>query len=190
VIGNCGLGLHPANAAVDEMYLRIAPIVFGESGTMCSRTLGDYRARLESTGISVNAAPLIAHGNVRAMVMAMSEQVTDASGDVEPRTARREALWDARGSLMRGAYAKTERSGWPSVVARVITRRTCERSPVEAVAEAMRSGRRPVFRVDLASQGGEPLTGAGQDDAGDDRRCQFAGVLIHSDVYPYAGPRC
>src|SRR6187402_2025997 len=39
VIGNCGLGLHPSNAKVDELYERIAPIVFGESGTMCSPSL-------------------------------------------------------------------------------------------------------------------------------------------------------
>src|SRR5438128_1029034 len=59
VVGNCGLGLYPANEKVDAMYERVAPLVFGESGAACSPSLAAYRARLDGLGgIAVNAAPL------------------------------------------------------------------------------------------------------------------------------------
>ena len=76
VVGNCGLGLQPANAQVDAMYARLLPLIFGESGgdAACSPTLAHYRARLAAAGISVNAAPLIPHGNVRCAVMGMAER--------------------------------------------------------------------------------------------------------------------
>lgn len=199
VIGNCGLGLHPANTAVDEMYLRIAPIVFGEAGTMCSRTLGDYRARLESTGISVNAAPLIAHGNVRAMVMGMSEaDPTQAQiGAMRELVAHglEEGAFGMSSGLTYapGAYAKTEEMiRLAEVVAAqggiYATHMRNEGSRlVEAVAEAIEIGEKAGVSVQISHHKaagnfnwGKVKTTLGMiDDA------NLRGLEIHSDVYPY-----
>ncbi len=199
VIGNCGLGLHPANAAVDEMYLRIAPIVFGESGTMCSRTLGDYRARLESTGISVNAAPLIAHGNVRAMVMAMSEADPTQTEVAAMRELVAYGLDEGAFGMSSGltyapgAYAKTEEMiRLAEVVAEqggiYATHMRNEGSRlVEAVAEAIEIGEKAGVSVQISHHKaagnfnwGKVKTTLGMiDDA------NLRGLEIHSDVYPY-----
>ena len=199
VIGNCGLGLHPANAAVDEMYLRIAPIVFGESGTMCSRTLGDYRARLESTGISVNAAPLIAHGNVRAMVMAMSEADPTQTEIQAMRELVAHGLDEGAFGMSSGltyapgAYAKTEEMiRLAEVVAEsrgiYATHMRNEGSRlVEAVAEAIEIGEKAGVSVQISHHKaagnfnwGKVKTTLGMiDDA------NLRGLSIHSDVYPY-----
>src|SRR5690606_17470149 len=77
VVGNCGLGLTPANARVERFYELISPVIFGEQGGGCFGDLDEYRRCLEGRGISVNAACLVPHGNVRCAVMGMEER--DAS---------------------------------------------------------------------------------------------------------------
>ena len=199
VIGNCGLGLHPANEAVDELYHRIAPIVFGESGTMCSRTLRDYRARLSGTGISVNAAPLIAHGNVRAMVMGMRESAPSeteissmrqlvAQGMDEGGFGMSTGLVYAPGAfaqteeLVRLAEVVAERSGIYATHMRNEGSRV-----VEAVQEAIAIGEQARVSVQISHHKaagnfnwGKVKTTLGMVDAANAR-----GLDVHSDVYPY-----
>ncbi len=199
VIGNCGLGLHPANAAVDDLYQRIAPIVFGEGGTMCSRTLKDYRARLEMTGISVNAAPLIAHGNVRAVVMAMSEADPTATQIEGMRQLIEQGMDEGAFGMSSGltyapgAYARTpELVSLSEVVAEhrgiYATHMRNEGSRlVEAVAEAIEIGEKAGVSVQISHHKaagnfnwGKVKTTLGMiDDA------NLRGLEIHSDVYPY-----
>jgi N-acyl-D-amino-acid deacylase len=78
VVGNCGLGLYPSNPTVDTMYQRLAPMVFGEVGAECSPSLAAYRSRLAASGISVNVVPLLAHGNLRGMVLGMADRAPTA----------------------------------------------------------------------------------------------------------------
>jgi len=199
VIGNCGLGLHPSNAAVDDLYQRIAPIVFGEGSAMCSATLGDYRARLESTGISVNAVPLIAHGNVRAMVMGMSESdptetEVEAMRQLVAAGMEHGAFGMSTGLVYApGAYAKIDEIVRLSevVAARKGIYATHMRNEgarlVEAVAEAIAIGERAGVSVQISHHKavgnfnwGKVKTTLGMiDDA------NMRGLEIHSDVYPY-----
>jgi N-acyl-D-amino-acid deacylase len=74
VIGNCGLGLFPANEKVEEFYGLLAPMLFGDRGAGCARDVAAYRDRLNAKGLSVNAAPLIPHGNVRCLAMSLDER--------------------------------------------------------------------------------------------------------------------
>lgn len=199
VIGNCGLGLHPSNAAVDELYQRIAPIVFGETSAMCSRTLSDYRARLETTGISVNAAPLIAHGNVRGIAMGMSESdptETELSvmRELVDRGMSEGAFGMSTGLVYApGAYAKTDElvdlsqvvAGHGGIYASHL--RNEGSRLVEAVAEAIAIAERAGVSVQISHHKaagnfnwGKVKTTLGMiDDA------NLRGLEIHSDVYPY-----
>src|SRR5690606_36753199 len=79
VVGNCGLGLMPATPRVERFYELISPVIFGEQGGGCYPDLPRYREALESRGISVNAACLTPHGNVRCAVMGMEEREASAS---------------------------------------------------------------------------------------------------------------
>ncbi len=199
VIGNCGLGLHPANDRVNEMYDRIAPIVFGEGGTMCSKNLADFRSRLEQTGISVNAAPLIAHGNVRGVVMGMAE--TDPT-ETEIQAMRElvaegfsQGAYGMSTGLVYapGAFAKTEELIRLSEVVSAhkgiyATHLRNEGSRlIEAVAEAIEIGEKAGVSVQISHH-----KAAGQFNWGkvkttlsmiDDANQK--GLNVHSDVYPY-----
>lgn len=200
VIGNCGLGLHPANPSVDEMYERISQLVFGESGTMCSPTLDAYRARLEKGGISVNAAPLIAHGNVRGMVMGMAKgeptdsQLDDMRGIVA--SGMDQGAFGLSTGLVYapGAFAKTaeiislsevvaERGGIYATHMRDEGARL-----VQSVAEAIEIGERAGVKVQISHH-----KAAGQFNWGKVKKtlamidaANERGLDVHSDVYPYA----
>lgn len=199
VIGNCGLGTYPSNERVDEMYGRIAPIVFGEPSANCARSLTEYRHRLEANGISVNAVPLVAHSNIRGVVMGMRE--ADPTG---PEIAAMRDLTEAAMSegayglstglvYAPGAFAKTEEIvRLCEVVAAhggiYATHMRNEGSRlVESVAEAIEIGERAGVSVQISHH-----KAAGQFNWGKVKttlrmidEANLRGLSIHSDVYPY-----
>lgn len=201
VVGNCGLGLQPANDKVDAMYGRLLPLIFGETGgdASCSPTLAHYRTRLAETGITVNAAPLIPHGNVRCAVMGMAEGAPtetelDAMCALVAQGMEEGAFGLSTGLVYPpGAYAETEEL--VRLAAAVAPRRglyaTHMRNEgprlVEAVAEAISIGERAGVSVQLSHHKaagqlnwGKVKTTLGMVDAAVAR-----GLDVHSDVYPY-----
>ncbi len=201
VVGNCGLGLQPANDKVDAMYGRLLPLIFGESGgdASCSPTLVHYRARLAEIGITVNAAPLIPHGNIRCAVMGMAEGAPtetelDAMCALVAQGMEEGAFGLSTGLVYPpGAYAETEEL--VRLAAAVAPRRglyaTHMRNEgprlVEAVAEAISIGERAGVSVQLSHHKaagqlnwGKVKTTLGMVDAAVAR-----GLDVHSDVYPY-----
>ncbi|MBZ0115788.1 MAG: amidohydrolase family protein, partial [Sandaracinaceae bacterium] len=58
VVGNCGLGVTPANPRVEQFYALLSPMIFGDRSQACFEDLDAYRALLHERGISVNAAVL------------------------------------------------------------------------------------------------------------------------------------
>lgn len=114
IVANCGMGLAPANRRVQEMYRQFGKL-FGEDGTtLCSETVGAYRARLESSGVSVNVSCLIPHGNIRCAVLGMEERAPTATelGYMEDlvHAAMEEGAFGLSSGLVYppGAYAKTD----------------------------------------------------------------------------------
>jgi N-acyl-D-amino-acid deacylase len=201
VVGNCGLGLQPANAQVDALYDRILPLVFGESGgdAKCSPTLDHYRARLAASGIAVNAAPLIPHGNVRCAVLGMAERAPTESEIAAMRELVAQGMDEGAFGLSTGlvyppgAYAETEEL--VRLAEAVAPRRgmyaTHMRNEgprlIESVAEAITIGERAGVAVQLSHHKavgrlnwGKVRTTLGMVDAAAAR-----GMDIHSDVYPY-----
>jgi N-acyl-D-amino-acid deacylase len=79
VVCNCGLGIFPANDRVERFYELISPVIFGEPSAGCYRDLDAFRDGLAARGVSVNAACLIAHGNVRGAVMGLDERPARAA---------------------------------------------------------------------------------------------------------------
>ncbi|HEY6460358.1 MAG TPA: D-aminoacylase, partial [Polyangiaceae bacterium] len=201
VVGNCGLGLQPSNANVDSMYARIMPIIFGESDgeARCSPTLAHYRARLEQTGISVNAAALVPHGNVRCAVMGMAEGAPSptelsAMRELVARGMAEGAFGLSTGLVYPpGAYAETdELVALAEVVAPyrgLYATHMRNEGPklVESVAEAISVGERARVGVQISHHKaagqlnwGKVKTTLAMVDAAAAR-----GLDVHSDVYPY-----
>lgn len=202
VVGNCGLGLQPSNEIVDAMYSRILPLIFGESGSAsaaCSPTLAHYRARLGATGISVNAAVLVPHGNVRCAVLGMAERAPTETELSSMRDMVAQGMEDGAFGLSSGlvyppgAFAETEEL---VRLAQVVAARggiyaTHMRNEgprvVESVAEAIEIGERAGVSVQISHH-----KAAGQLNWGKVRTtlrmvdaAAARGVDVHSDVYPY-----
>jgi N-acyl-D-amino-acid deacylase len=201
VVGNCGLGLQPANDKVDAMYGRLLPMVFGEADgdAACSPTLAHYRARLAATRIAVNAAPLIPHGNVRCAVMGMAERAPTetelaamcgliAQGMDEGAFGLSTGLVYPPGAfadteeLVRLAAAVAPRGGLYATHMRNEGPRL-----VESVAEAIAIGERAGVPVQISHHKavgqlnwGKVKTTLAMVDAAAAR-----GLDVHSDVYPY-----
>ncbi|MGO8993347.1 MAG: N-acyl-D-amino-acid deacylase family protein [Polyangiaceae bacterium] len=201
VVGNCGLGLQPANENVEAMYARILPLVFGESGAdaSCSPTLAHYRARLETAGISVNAAPLIPHGNVRAAVMGMAERAPTETEIGAMRELVAHGMDDGAFGLSTGlvyppgAYAQTEELvrlaeamvPWGGLYATHM--RNEGPKLVQAVAEAISIGERAGVAVQLSHHkaAGRPNWGKVKTTLAMVDAAAARGLDVHSDVYPY-----
>jgi N-acyl-D-amino-acid deacylase len=201
VVGNCGLGLQPSNANVESMYGRILPVIFGDSqgDASCSPTLSHYRARLAATGIAVNAAALIPHGNVRCAVMGMAERAPtatelEAMSELVAQGMDEGAFGLSTGLVYPpGAYAQTDEL--VRLAAAVAPRHglyaTHMRNEgpklVQSVAEAIEIGERAGVAVQLSHHKavgqlnwGKVKTTLAMVDAAAQR-----GLDIHSDVYPY-----
>ena len=202
VVGNCGQGLQPANDKVDALYARILPLIFGEStgDATCSPTLADYRARLAKSGISVNAAPLVPHGNVRCVVMGSDERAPTATELEAMRELVARGMDEGAFGLSTGlvyppgAYAETEELvRLAEVVAPrggIYATHMRNEGPklVESVAEAIEIGERSGAPVQISHHKavgrlnwGKVVTTLAMVDAAAAR-----GLDIHSDVYPYA----
>jgi N-acyl-D-amino-acid deacylase len=199
VVGNCGMGVYPSNANVDALYARFLPLVFGEQSRGCFASLGAFRTKLDDAGLSVNAACLVPHGNVRSHVMAMAEREPDAG---ELRTMEglvEQAMNDGAFGLSTGlvyapgAFAKT-----PELVALAKVAaahggfyashiRDETAKLVDSIAEAIEVGRKSGAGVQIshhkaagpAAWGKIATTLAMVDDA------RAEGIDVHSDVYPY-----
>jgi N-acyl-D-amino-acid deacylase len=199
VVGNCGLGVYPSNRAVDAMYERLGPMVFGEPGVECSSSLGAYRARLHGAGISVNVVPLLAHGNLRGMVMGMAERPPTALELEAMQGLVHEGMMEGAFGVSTGlvyapgAYADTEELVELAKVAAhhhgiYATHMRNEGARLErSVAEAIEIGERAKISVQISHHkaigklnwGKVATTLAMIDDA------NLRGGEVHSDVYPY-----
>jgi N-acyl-D-amino-acid deacylase len=202
VVGNCGLGLTPSNANVDAMYARMLPLIFGEAATGdagCSPTLAAYRARLTASGISVNAAVLIPHGNVRCAVLGMAEGAPTETEIAGMREIVAQGMDDGAFGLSTGlvyppgAYAQTDEIvRLAEVVAKkggLYATHMRNEGPrlMESVAEAIDIGERARVAVQISHHKavgqlnwGKVKITLGMVDAAAAR-----GLDIHSDVYPY-----
>ncbi|MDQ3032263.1 MAG: D-aminoacylase [Myxococcota bacterium] len=200
VIGNCGLGLFPANDRVEGFYEKLSPMIFGERGGGCFADLAAYRAVLDQRGISVNAAPLVSHGNVRCLAMGLDERAPTASELSHMREAVEANM--AQGAFgmstglvyAPGAYAQTEEI---IELAKVAARHggiyaTHMRDEgarlIPSVEEALRIAREARISVLISHH-----KAAGRFNWGKvkktlamiDRARRDEGLDVNSDVYPY-----
>lgn len=199
VIGNCGLGVFPANERVSAFYDRLAPMLFGEPRGITFADLDRYRARLEETGISVNAAPLVSHGNVRAHVMGLEERAPTSSELEAMRelvaTGMAQGAFGLSTGLVYppGAYAETDEI---IALAEVAARRggfyaTHLRDEgarlVQSFEEALTIGREAGIPVQISHHkaGGRFNWGKVKKTLALLERARVEGLDVHSDVYPY-----
>jgi N-acyl-D-amino-acid deacylase len=199
VVGNCGLGLMPANAQVDRFYELISPMIFGEPGKGCFENLAAYRAGLAARGISVNAACLIPHSNVRCALLGMEERQASERERADMRGIVEECMDQGAFGFSTGlvyppgAYASTEEI---IDLARVVRpyggfyathMRDEGTRVVESVEEALRIARDAGVGLQISHH-----KAAGRFNWGKTKttlrmveEARASGLDVHSDVYPY-----
>jgi N-acyl-D-amino-acid deacylase len=199
VVGNCGMGVFPTNDRVDALYARFAPLVFGEQATRLFPTLGAYRKRLDEAGLSVNAACLLPHGNVRSHAMGTAERAPDAGELRAMEGLVGDAMEDGAFGLSTGlvyppgAFAKLDELVALAKVAHAHGGfyashiRNEGTGLVPSVAEAIEVGRRSGAGVQISHHKAVGITAWGKVKTTlamvDDARAE--GIDVHSDVYPY-----
>ncbi len=199
VVGNCGLGLAPANDQVERFYELISPVIFGERGGGCSADLDAYRARLHERRISVNAACLVPHGNVRCAVMGMEEREatdleTEHMRELVQRVMDQGAFGLSTGLVYPpGAFASTEEIIELAKAVRPFDgiyashMRDEGARVMESIDEVLRIGREAGVRVQISHHKAAGRFNWGRTKA-TLRKVEEArrdGVDVHSDVYPY-----
>ncbi|MCC6875929.1 MAG: D-aminoacylase [Sandaracinaceae bacterium] len=199
VVGNCGLGVTPANPRVEQFYALLSPMIFGDRSQACFEDLDAYRALLHERGISVNAAVLIPHGNVRCAAMGMEERQA-REGELEhmrelvARQMEQGAFGLSTGLVYPpGAFAETEEVIELAKVAAAhrgiyATHMRDEGARlVQSVEETLRIGREANVSVQISHH-----KAAGRFNWGKVERtlrmveeARAEGLDVHSDVYPY-----
>lgn len=200
VVGNCGLGISPANERVEQFYAHVSPMIFGEQGGRCFRDLSEERATLERNGVSVNVAQLVPHGNVRAAVMGLEERAPTAAELDGMRqlvgTAMSQGAFGLSTGLVYppGAYAETEEIIELAKVAAAqrgmyATHMRDEGARlIQSVEEALRIGREADASVQISHHkaGGRFNWGKVKRTLKMVEDARAEGLDVHSDVYPYA----
>ncbi len=199
VVGNCGLGVSPANATVERFYERLSPMIFGQEGQGCFSDLRAQREALEKRRVSVNVAPLVPHGNVRCAAMGLDERA--------PRPSELEAMRQAVALAMEqgafglstglvyapGAYAETEEI---IALAKVVSQHggfyaTHMRDEgarlVQSVEEAVRIAKEANVPLQISHHkaGGRFNWGKVKKTLKLVEDARAGGMDVHSDVYPY-----
>ena len=87
VVGNCGLGAAPTDAASAQIVGSINGWMTPDGVATTAMTVGDYLDRLEDGGVTLNVATLVPHGPVRISVMGLRPGApTDAQLEAMTRT--------------------------------------------------------------------------------------------------------
>lgn len=200
VVANCGMSVYPANDTVARFYDRLSPMLFGESessGTF--PTLAAFRAHLHTQGISPNAVPLVAHGNVRAHVMGLEEREASPGELGEMRalleTAFAEGAFGLSSGLVYppGAYASTEElialAKVASAHGALYATHMRDEGPrlIPSFEEALRIGREAKISVQISHHkaGGRFNWGKVKKTLALLEAARQEGMDVTSDVYPY-----
>ena len=198
VTGNCGISAFPVEPDGVRLWMEYNKSLCA-GAELTWKDLDGYFARLEEKGLSVNVAPMIGHGNLRAAVMGM-----DSRGPSNQEMADMKDLLAAH--LDRGAFGLTtvliKPPGCYSTTEELVelcrvvaahsglyvTHLRSESDELEnAVQEAIEIGRRASLPIHVSHH-----KAAGRDNWGKTVRtlammdeARDSGVDITCDVYPY-----
>jgi N-acyl-D-amino-acid deacylase len=196
VLGNCGAGVAPANAAFREYYRTGMGPILGESDLPWSST-AEYFAAVEAAMPACNAVAYVPHGVLRYNAMGM--------GRGEPSAAEMAAMCELLDEGMRagaigmstglvyvpGAYSRT-----PELVelARVVARyggiygshiRNEGEGLLDAVGEAISIGEQAGCGVQLSHHKSAGVVGLTKQSLPMIAEARGRGVDVTIDVYPY-----
>ncbi|MDP2873158.1 MAG: D-aminoacylase [Bacillota bacterium] len=198
VIGNCGTSLAPVTDRAIE-YLKPQRVAEDPDLVWDWKSMGEFLARLERQGVSINVVPLIGHGSVRGSVMGFADRPPTASELAEMKEMVAAAMRDGAFGLssgliyVPGSYSTTDEVAELAKVAAehggiYATHIRGENDTLlEAVAEAIEIGRRACMPVEIAhfKAMGRHMWGKSVDSLRMVEDARAAGIDVTCDQYPY-----
>ena len=199
VVGNCGAGVAPVSDDYPGFYNAFVGALLGPIESFDWRTTGEYYARLEGVGLSINVASFVPHGVLRFAAMALENRPPTAD-----EMARMKALLDeglAAGAIglstgliyPPGSFAGTEElielcrvvAGHGGIYVSHI--RDEGAGLLGAVEEAIRIGEEAGVPVEISHhKAGVPsIWGKVEESLALIDRARERGVDVTLDVYPY-----
>jgi N-acyl-D-amino-acid deacylase len=201
IVGNCGLGVAPLadRAAIDGVRSAIYLVDPDPAVTRSWRSMGEYLARVEDSGISINVAALAGHLGIHASVLGYANRLPTTDEVQRMRRLLDEALDQGAIGLSTGlmyapiSYAQhDELVALGDVVARydrpfATHMRNCADALVDAVDEVLHVGAQSGCRVQASH-----LAVVGRRNWGKTAvalehmdRARSEGVRVRADSYPY-----
>lgn len=196
VIGNCGFSPAPVKEPAKEELKRELE-KYGLDLTW--KTMGEYFRRIEENGISVNVAPLVGFGTIRACVMNYENRRPTKDELDEMKALTEQAMLDGAFGLSTGliyapnCYADTDEivevckvvSQYGGIYASHI--RGEGRTLVEAVREAVEIGKRANISVEISHHKAAGVVNWGKvrETIKMIEKVRREGLNINFDVYPY-----
>jgi N-acyl-D-amino-acid deacylase len=201
VTGNCGIGLFPVEPRRRELisdYLRMHDCLLPPDG-LTWRDFAAYADRLDTIGLGLNLAPLIAHGTLRIAAMGAEDRAPERAELARMRellsAALRQGAWGMSTGLIYppGSFADTtELVDLSRVLARHGAIYTSHirgegATLLQALDEAVRVGRESGARVEVSHLKalGSSNWGRGTDALARLEAARRDGVDIAADQYPY-----
>jgi N-acyl-D-amino-acid deacylase len=201
VFPSCGSGAAPLSEKMREDVLREAPFLKEAGVEVNWTTVGEYLARLEAGGLSINVAPLVGFGSIREYVMGMDMR---APTKAELRAMKREvakAMKVGCRGITTGlrydpqSYATTEEvielskvaAGYGGFYTSHIRDEGDRGDPQAAVEEIIRIGREADIPVNISHFKvlSKHLWGLAPKLVEIVEKAQAEGVQVTADQYPY-----
>lgn len=198
IVGNCGAGVAPANAAFREAYARNFSAILGESGLPWT-TFAEYVAAVDAARPACNVAAYIPHGVVRFNVIGGDRREPtpaelDAMRALVDEAMRAGAIGMSTGLICPpGAWAKTDElielakvaAGYGGIYTSHI--RNESDGLLEAMAEAIEIGERAGCGVQLSHHkaGGPHVFGLTKTSLQTMADMRARGLDVTTDAYPY-----
>ncbi len=199
VLGNCGAGVAPVSESYPGFYDAFVGSILGPVESFDWRTTGEYYAKLEQAGLSINVASFVPQGVLRFAAMGLENRPPTVGEMARMKESLDEGLMAGALGLSTGliyppgSFTETEElielcrvvAGHGGIYASHI--RDESAGLLAAVEEAIRIGEEAGVPVEISHHkaSGRPHWGRVEESLALIDRARERGVDVTTDVYPY-----
>ena len=199
VIGNCGFSAAPLNDRLREQILETSPMLKEADARLEWSSTAEYMEVIERNGVSLNLAPLVGHGTLRAFVMGYEKRRPTSMELEQMKRLLAESLEQGAFGMSTGliyppsCYAETEEiielckvvAKYGGIYASHI--RGEEHRLLDSVKEAIEIGEKAKVPVEISHHkaAGRENWGKVKETLRMIEEARGLGVEVTCDVYPY-----
>ena len=199
VVGNCGFSAAPLNDFLREELQKTSPMLREANVKLDWTSMAEYMESVEKNGVSLNIAPLVGHGTIRAFVLGYEKRKPTETELEEMKQVLAQAMKDGAFGMSTGliyppsCYADTEEiielckvvASYGGFYASHI--RGEEHQLLTSVREAIEIGEKAKFSVEISHHkaSGKANWGKVKESLKIMEEARNRGIDVTCDVYPY-----